>query len=557
MMTAQKNDPGGILQPILKNKYCPYLILSAIFIFQIILGIYYILADTRVLAWDQSLHLTLALQYSKLLEAGKVMEMIGLSGYYPPLYHLSTIPLYVFGISEDSSIFVNFLYLAILLVSVYGIGRILFDKKTGLLAAFIISCYPFIIAYERDYMLELALVSLISLSLFFLLKSDNFQNRTYSVLFGIALACSLLIKWSAIIFLIVPMAYLLINNSRKCAYCGKPSIEVRQGMRGFCSQKHADKYNKSDSGERVHPALNFSIAIVVAFVIAGIWYLPNINEVIGNLLFFSGAQTSQPGMLEKDQSVLSFQSLSYYSSAVYSQIYLFFTILLVIGIIFLLLDKTIRDKAAFFMLSILFPYLFFTLVRNKDTRYTAPLLVFFAVVSAFWVFRIDTRVQRIVVAIIAIVCVVQVSALTFGVPGFNTSLLPSQAPNDENWMVPDAIYAIRDSLPTSANHRITVVVLPDYPYVNGRTYEYYAELNNAPFVVYNGAYIPLQSFEKFLPSFDYIIYKEGGALSSGPYDETVIELYRLFEIKKDNFEAIREIPLPDNSTLIIFKNHNL
>jgi hypothetical protein len=297
--------------------------------------------------------------------------------------------------------------------------------------------------------------------------------------------------------------------------------------------------------------------MVVAFVIAGIWYLPNFNEVMRNLLFFSGARTSQPGMLESDPSVFSFQSLSYYSSAVYSQISLFFVILLVIGIIFLLLDKNMRDKAAFFILSILFPYLIFTLVKNKDPRYTAPLLVFFAVISAFWVFRIDKRFQNIVVAIIAVVCVIQVSALTFGVPAFNTALLPSQAPIDENWMVPDVIYAVRDSLPANATHQITVVVLPDHPCVNGRTYEYYAELHNVPFVVYNGAYIPSESFEKYLPSLDYIVYKEGGTSASGPYDQTVAELYRLFEEKKDNFEAIEEFPLPDNSKLIVFKNRNL
>lgn len=541
---------------IARNRFCPYFILLAIFIFQIILGTYYILTDTRVLAHDQSLHLTLALVYSKLISAGKFIEIIGVSGYYPPFFHLSTVPLYVFGISEDISIFINFAYLAVLLFSVYGIGAILFDKKTGLLAAFLISCYPFIITFGRDYMLEFALISLIGLSLYLLLKSDNFNNRLYSVFFGIALAGSLLMKWSAIIFLLVPMALLLIDNFRKCAYCGKPSVQIRQGLKGFCSKKHLQNYT-SKPGEKAQPGINFIIAMVVAFIIAGIWYLPNINEVLGNLLFFAGAGTSQPGMLEKDPSVFSFQSLSYYSSAGYSHMFLFFTVLLVIGFIFLLSDKTLRDNAVFFILSIAFPYLFFTLVRNKDARYTAPLLIFFAVISAFWVFRIDRRFRNVLVVIITVLCVVQVSALTFGVPAFNNSLFPSQSPKDENWRVSDAITAIGDSLPAGTDHQITVVILPDHWYVNGRTYEYYARLYNMPFVVHNGAYIPLHLFEQYLPSFDYIVYKEGGKLATGPYDETVDELYRLFELKKDNFTAIAEFPLPDDSRLVVYKNVNL
>ena len=102
-MTNQKFDPGTKIHVFIKNKYCPYLILCTIFIFQVILDSYYILTDTRVLAWDESVHLSLSLVYYKLIVAGKLLEIIGLSGYYPPFYHLSTIPLYVFGISEDLS----------------------------------------------------------------------------------------------------------------------------------------------------------------------------------------------------------------------------------------------------------------------------------------------------------------------------------------------------------------------------------------------------------------------------------------------------------------------
>ena len=201
--------------------------------------------------------------------------------------------------------------------------------------------------------------------------------------------------------------------------------------------------------------------------------------------------------------------------------------------------------------------MFFSFLRNKDVRFTAPLLIFFALISAFWVFRVEKKFQKILVIIIACLCVFQASALTFGLPTPDNNLVPSKGPLVEDWKVSDALSAIRDTLPASTNHQIMVVILPDHWYVNGRTYEYYARLYNIPVVVNNGAYIPVRLFDQYLSSFDYIVYKEGGKLATGPYDETVIELYRLFDLKKDNFEAIAEFPLPDTSTLIIYKNRNL
>jgi len=546
------------------ERYLEYLPIALVFLFHSILDIFYIIKDTRPPAWDQSLHLTLSLIYSRLLGAGRFSDIIGVSGYYPPFFHLSTTPLYIFGTSADVSTCVNLIYLAILLFSVYGIGEIIFNKKVGLLAALIISFYPFLINIQRDYLLDFALISMISLSIYFLLKSDSFKDIRYSALFGLAFALTVLTKWTGIFFLIGPVLwvfYRAYTSKKMCAYCGKDAKDIRYGIKWFCSERHKRRYLKEGKpllfSGRVN---NFLITFFILFLIAGIWYVPNFERVYQSVTFFGAAKMSQPGITEEEPAIISLQSFAYYLNAVNVQVLLFFSVLIIIGLVFLFKSKgkDNRDKKIFFALSILIPYLIFTLTTNKDTRYTVPLLLFFAILSAFWIMKLrNERLKAAIISLILIIGILQTSTITFGVPALNLpNIYPSaNYPKEENWKVNEALDSISESLPEKMDHRIIAVILPDHPYVNGRTYEYYAVLRNEPYSVYNGAYIPFDTFQKSIPGIDYIVYKDGGKI--GSYGGVVPKMYETFEKVKGNFESIGEFDLPDGSNLVIYKNKGL
>jgi hypothetical protein len=545
-------------------RYLEYIPIAFIFLFHSILNIFYILKDTRPPAWDQSLHLTLSLIYYRLIRAGRFSDIIGVSGYYPPFFHILTTPLYTFGISEDVAICVNLIYLAILFFSVYGIGKLIFNKKAGFLAATIISFYPFLINLQRDYLLDFALISMISLSLYLLLKSDNFKDRRYSALFGLAFALTVLTKWTGIFFLIGPVLwvfYKAYTSKKVCAYCGKDAKDVRHGIKWFCSEKHKVRYLKEGKPLLFSGAINnFLIAFFIFILVAGAWYVPNFGRIYQSVAFFAAARMSQTGITEEEPEIISLQSFAYYLNAINVQILLFFSILTVIGLIFLFksANRDYRDKKIFFGLSVLIPYLLFTLTKNKDTRYTIPLLIFFAILSAFWIMELrNERVKKVVVSLILIIGILQTSSITFGSPALNLpNIYPSvNYPREENWKVKEALDSISASLPKEMDHIIIVVVLPDHPYVNGRTYEYYAVLRNEPYSIYNGAYIPFDVFQKSILGIDYIICKEGGEI--GSYGGVVPKMYETFEEVKVNFESLGFFDLPDGSKLVVYKNRGL
>lgn len=534
-----------------------YGVLSAIFVFNSVLTIYFLVRDTRPPAWDQSLHLTLSLIYKGLLGSGRIFDIIGVSDYYPPLYHLSTIPLYIFGNSEDVATCVNLVYALILILSVYGIGSHLFDNKTGLLASFMIIFTPFAIAFQREYMLEFALVAMFSMSLFLLLKSDSFKNFEYSVFFGISVALLLLIKWTGILFLIGPILWVLLYMEKNCPVCGKPGT-IKSGLLWFCSKRHMEKYIQTSGTQIPSNIKNLSFAFLIAVALAGIWYLPNLGGVVNNVLFFSQAKTSQPGVIEKDPSVLSLESFLFHINALYNHLNLVFTLFALAGIAYLIFKKE-RRLQIFFGLSLVIPYILFTLIRNKDARFLTPVLILLVLLSVFWIREQKRHVQIACVSVILIAALLQVSVSTFGTPDIlNGAVFTSKnQPREENWKVNDALGSIYASLGGLTGRRDTVVVLPDYIYVNGRTYAYYATREKMPLDVYNGAYIPYQTFQRILNQIDFLIYKNGGEVGSDAYAETVTNMYSYFAQNRDRFSRISEFPLPDGSRLEVYKNKAL
>lgn len=125
------------------------------------------------------------------------------------IYNLLTVPFfYLFGISEDTAVLQNFLFLLLLVFSVYRIGVIFEDKLTGVLACFQLLCYPAIFGFLRTYFTPLAVTALISFAIFCLLSSNNFTNRLK--VFLLAVTFTILLKFKLekpIVYLLCPIVF--------------------------------------------------------------------------------------------------------------------------------------------------------------------------------------------------------------------------------------------------------------------------------------------------------------------------------------------------------------
>ncbi|MHC1587260.1 MAG: ArnT family glycosyltransferase, partial [Candidatus Syntropharchaeia archaeon] len=405
------------------------------------------------------------------------------SNYYPPFFHLSSIPLYfLFGFSEDVAIATNLIFYAVLVFSVFKIGEIFKDKETGSLAAILVSFYPLLLILQREYMLDFALTAMCALALLLLLKSDCFRNPLISAIFGITFGLCELTKWSAFVFILPAIFAVFVIEFKKildvCAQCGKELGDkfVKKGLYRFCSKKCARIFSKSPKTitSRIISSIsgvqitNIIVAFILAFFVLGWWYIPNWEEVSIRLQYFSTIR----GAKEGDPTIFTLAGWFYYIKALDVSMGLLFFVLALFSLIFLLKRK---DKSAvFFFISIVIPYLILTAMSNKGDRYILPILPVLAVSTAIFLRELPRyslrgvegiKLQRLLLAAILVVGMMQLLTVTVGYPKIENSLLYPKpvAPDTADWKIDELLSAINQ------NGGGAVVVLPDHPYLNGQS----------------------------------------------------------------------------------------
>jgi 4-amino-4-deoxy-L-arabinose transferase-like glycosyltransferase len=248
-------------------------VVLGLFIFHAINNWLWVDTNLTLMGWDRSSHLAKTLIYNDML--GQVSLRTAFTALTwpwnrPPLPFLSVVPFYrVFGVSTDVALMSNCLYLAILLGSVYGIGRSLYGPKVGLLASFLVSFYPVLFSISRLSYVDYAMTAMVALAIYLLLKTDGFRNRGWSLLFGFAAGLGLLTKWPFIAFAGAPIAYVAWRSGalRRVLYVSWTGSEGSTRMRRILSS----------------PWLHG----VAALVLTGAWYIPNWDRLPGFTLGYS------------------------------------------------------------------------------------------------------------------------------------------------------------------------------------------------------------------------------------------------------------------------------
>lgn len=581
----------------LKERW-DYTVLTLLFILNLLYDLLWLKRDTLPPGWDEAVHLTSTLAYFNILThpgAGMISKLIGVDNYYPPFYHFSTSLIYFFAKpSMDSAVFVNVFYLAALLFSTYGIGRYFFSREVGVSAAILVSLYPSIVGMQRFYLIELALVSTVTLCIYLLLRSENFSNRRYSLLFGVSLAIAVLTKWTAVFFIIGPLIYVVYHAFEErlapllqrvshrqalvCEHCGRLLEDRRVEYQGrvFCSAKCKNLWKKALKRVQVQASptvvVNLLLALGTALVLSLIWYSVHIEEVYRTISW--GQQYW--GTTEGDPEVFTLASLLYYAlEFINFQASFLLAIPFVAGAVYLLRER--NRKLVFFALWMLIPYVVFTLLRNKDSRYTLPFIAAVAIISVFWVFeqqRLRPYRYYILAAIFA-VGVLQIATLALGVniseaatlhtPAGALELYPNQVygtrpPISQDWMVEEVVSAIyRDALsnPRMQGRVGYIGVVPDTAYINGLTFNYYCYRDGLPFQALNLAYMNPEDFARNFAAFDYLVFKTGEN-SGFSNQQKVTYMYNFFEEnnkgESEIYTPILSEPLPDGSILTVYRN---
>lgn len=366
------------------------LLLLSLWIFHVIANLIYLKIDTTPPIWDPACHSLQSIKIFDIINSPDLTfkndlkaEIVGCTRIYPPLVYLIIYPFYkIFGTTTDVAVgVISLVFYLILILSVYKIGELVSKKQwVGLLAAFLVTMYPFIYSSSKQFLLDLPLTAIVSLSIYLLLKSDNFKDRKYSVLFGIVLGIGFLVKEACIIFIVGPLSVALINE---------PHARV----------------------DKIKRYKNVFFSLIGTVCIVFIWYAHEFNAIHAyakDFLFYKRT------FFEDDPVWYEFDGLIYYiKGLILQQTSFFYFIIFIISlvIIFRKMNDSKKILLSWFFVSLLV----LTLLKTKDYRWSMPILPAVAIISALGIKSISKRLlRRLLIFILMIYSALQFTLQSLG-----------------------------------------------------------------------------------------------------------------------------------------------
>ncbi len=201
------NEFAQILRPSRKVLVLSLLGLAAFLALEALLMRRYTRVDTRPPSWDQSVQLEIALDYRRDLAAGRASDAWFLPPKpgmppFPPAYGLLLRGAYDSPDPAHAALWYNWLYLAALAVSLFGMAwRFLPDSRA--LAGTILFCAaPGIQGLYTTQLADLSVVACVAAAYWALLECEGFSYWPSSLAFGAAFAVGMLHKWSFFSYLL-------------------------------------------------------------------------------------------------------------------------------------------------------------------------------------------------------------------------------------------------------------------------------------------------------------------------------------------------------------------
>ncbi len=234
------------------------LALAAVFLFHAVNNAIWLSTNMVTIGWDRLDHLVRTLSYNNILSQvtpATLFKALTWSDYYPPLVHVVVVAAYkLFGVATDVAAMTNLLYLAVLLGSVYAIGKRIGDEDTGILAALLVSLFPMVFAFSRYLYLDFALTAMVAANLALLLATDRFRQRRFSWLYGLSFGLGMLTKWTFAAFVAAPLLWIVCRR--------RIWREALRAARALPAQRRA-----------------IGVAVIAGTALSAAWLLPNADRV--------------------------------------------------------------------------------------------------------------------------------------------------------------------------------------------------------------------------------------------------------------------------------------
>lgn len=450
----------------------------------------------------------------------KLKNMLSLSvvNFYPPLFHaLSAVNNLFFGKSGAISIMTNIFFMGISFISIYLLGKRMFDRRTGLLAVFIFAMYPVVFWFSRIFMIETALCAAVTSYALCLLYTEDFKKTGYSVIAGVIFGIGMLLKQLFILSIFGPLLYV--------------------AARGLVFEKDA-KYKK-------RAFCNLAISMVIGFALAGLWYLPRLDFLFKRYVvigYFENNPLYYP--------VFSPGSFSFYLKTMFSQQLLpFFSVLFFLMAGVFIVSR--NNRKIFLIIWILTIWAVFTLIKTKTAYYTLTYLPALALITSggIWNARIKF-LKFFLIFILVFFGLWQFFSISF----YKNSMMLSGAsrlrsyPREDDWKVSELLSVLKRNCADEKEKNIIFVT-----HLN----RLYAGQDKFP--PSDADYLVNQHFLNYLFVFDNLpykavnIYSHQEAVRKGNLLITCQKKEVLSLDSKGEYALIESLIMPDKSPVFIYK----
>jgi len=417
------------LKELIKNKSAIYLVFLCIFLIIIIINnIDWLRLDNNIPIDDEANHIYHGYYFYHKLKASDFRRFFfECRFYYPPLvYQLSSFFFLLFHRSPDMAVLSQIPFWAILIFSVFFIGKRLWSCEVGFLAGIAAMGFPYMMYMCHLYLLDLPCAAMVALCLLFLILSEYFQKPSWTIAFFIAFALAMLTKWSAIFYilplLIIYFAIFLRNTFKEkkipwmliiilsatfaAAIWGLIWIREELTLGNMVYENMPMRYFRS-----IAPLLVFFVITLflpfrakstkrfvqgVQIFILGIWHSYAIKFFF-YVKYFNEVTTS--GIQEGDTySVLSF--LKRFTLEAQGVPWVFF---LVIGILWYIFTGDKRRDRTHYIFAFLVSLAILFGIHDKEPRYFLPLIAYTSVILTYWIMQIKWKSLRIIITMLLIV----------------------------------------------------------------------------------------------------------------------------------------------------------
>ncbi|MGK7954811.1 MAG: phospholipid carrier-dependent glycosyltransferase [Crocosphaera sp.] len=490
--------------------------------------------DHSLPAWDQSNHLTKSLQYYYSLNSPEIFNgewwrnFWMISTKYPPItYIIGAFFQKIFGLGNDQALLSNLLYNGILIVSVYIIGKTLFNSRVGLWSAGLTLLFPRLYQTRLQFLLDTPLMTL-TVACFCCLtvwkvEPNRRKQWLWIILFGICWGLTLLTKQSVMFFLLTPLLWLGI---------------------GFLWQKKWEKI------------LQLLVSFLVSSLVWFPWYRTNW------IYLFSTVQNSNaiPATYEGDPPLNTLAAWTYYWQDLPLAVGWVLLLVPMVGLLLHLLRRFPKSKdnidnkkaiQSIQWLGIYFvgSYLICSAIFNKDTRYIMSYLPILAVFLGYGLTRWRGKWKTVPWITIILAIVVMITNL-FPVPGTEKVSL---------WLSPGVSFRpylgeeipvkniIKTAQETTPYQKINLGVIANTDSVNHNTINYYGQLNDSQ--VYGRELGNKEYYlEQDSQSFDWFVSKTG---DNGFARENQLNFAETLE-NNPEFNLLKSWEMPDQSLVKLY-----